>query len=327
MRSLLPFAIVLGTLFLMELVYFRIAAHFNITDKPNLRSSHQVVTLRGGGIIFTLSVIIWYLFYRFQFPTFFIGLLAITLISFIDDIITLDNKVRLAVHFSAVMLLFFQWDLFAFPWYWIIIALFFVIGTINAYNFMDGINGITGLYSLLTIATLYYVNQSLVRFTDSNLLIIIGLSLITFIYFNFRGKARCFAGDVGSVSIAFILVFLIGQLVIVTHNFGYILLLLVYGLDTTTTVFFRKLRKEDIFEAHRSHFYQYLANQLKLNHLFVSTLYFVSQLMCNLLVIFLIEDNLILALLSAGLTSIAFLIVRFSVEGKSYLLKRHDLHI
>jgi UDP-N-acetylmuramyl pentapeptide phosphotransferase/UDP-N-acetylglucosamine-1-phosphate transferase len=324
MMSFLPIAILLVLLYLIEVLYFRIAGSYNIIDKPNERSSHNAVTLRGGGIIFTLSVILWYLFYSFQFPFFFIGLLAITLISFIDDIITLDNKIRLAVHLLAVILLFFQWNLFAFPWYWIIIATVFVIGTINAYNFMDGINGITGSYSLLTITTLYYINEKIVRFTNTNLLIIVGLSLVVFIFFNFRTKAKCFAGDVGSVSIAFVLVFSIGQLILVTHNFGYLLLLLIYGLDTATTVFFRKLRNENIFIAHRSHLYQYLANQLKWNHLWVATLYFILQLLCNVILIFLLKDSLAFALLFAVLMIITFLSVRMLVEGKDYLLKNID---
>lgn len=317
--SLLSIAIILVSLFLVELIYFKIADRFNIIDKPNARSSHHAITLRGGGVIFTISIVLWFLFYRLQFPYFFIGLLAITVVSFIDDVITLNNKIRLAVHLSAVLLLFFQWNLFSLPWYWLIIALVFVIGTINAYNFMDGINGITGSFSLLAIATLYYINKQVVSFTDSDLLIIVGLSLIVFNFFNFRNKAKCFAGDVGSVSIAFVLIFLIGQLILVTHNFGYILLLLVYGLDTATTVFFRKLRKENIFEAHRNHFYQYLANEKKIPQLYISAGYMLVQFIINSIILY-FDITVSQALIIAIFGLIVFIGIRFHIEGRTRLL-------
>ena len=185
---------------------------------------------------------------------------------------------------------------------------------------MDGINGITGGYSLITILSLYYINNAVVNFTSNDLLIIVGLSLLVFNFFNFRKKAKCFAGDVGSVSIAFILIFLIGQLILETHNFAYILLLLIYGLDTATTLVFRKIRKEKIFEAHRSHFYQYLANQLKINHLVVSSFYMFVQLIINGILVLLIHDSVSYTLLFVTLFTIIFFAIRFKIEGKRVLL-------
>ncbi|WP_240186812.1 MraY family glycosyltransferase [Pedobacter nanyangensis] len=262
----------------------------------------------------------------FQSPYFVIGLLAISTISLLDDILTLNNKVRLSLHLTSVLLLFFQWDLFSLNWYWVLTALIFVIATINAYNFMDGINGITGGYSLLTIGTLYYINQNLVSFTSAELLLIVGLSLLVFNFFNFRKKARCFAGDVGSVSIAFIIVFFIGQLIITSQNLSYILLLLAYGTDTAFTVLFRKIRGENIFEAHRSHFYQYLSNQLKYAHILVSALYIVAQLLINVLLISLINETMIYTLLLFLAFIATYLSLRFNLEGKNRLLVAYDTH-
>ena len=319
MTTYLPALIILVALFALELVYFQIADRFNIIDKPNHRSSHTSVTIRGGGIIFSLAAMISFFCFGFAFPYFILGLVLISLISFLDDIFTLNNKVRLSIHLIAVLLMFYQWGLFGLAWYWIPFALIFVIGTINAYNFMDGINGITGGYSLMAVATLYYINEKVISFTSSDLLITIALSLLVFNFFNFRKKAKCFAGDVGSVSIAFIIVFLIGQLIIETENFNYILLLLFYGLDAVSTIAFRLIRKENIFEAHRSHFYQYLANQLKWNHLIVSGLYMLIQLLINLLLIFLVGNHLWSALLLLGASGFLFLTVRFATEGKERL--------
>lgn len=319
MTTYLSALIILVALFALELVYFQIADRFNIIDKPNHRSSHTSITIRGGGIIFSLAAMISFFCFGFAFPYFILGLVLISLISFLDDIFTLNNKVRLSIHLIAVLLMFYQWGLFGLAWYWIPFALIFVIGTINAYNFMDGINGITGGYSLMAVATLYYINEKVISFTSSDLLITIALSLLVFNFFNFRKKAKCFAGDVGSVSIAFIIVFLIGQLIIQTENFNYILLLLFYGLDAVSTIAFRLIRKENIFEAHRSHFYQYLANQLKWNHLIVSGLYMLIQLLINLLLIFLVGNHLWSALLLLGASGFLFLTVRFATEGKERL--------
>ncbi|RZL33186.1 MAG: UDP-GlcNAc--UDP-phosphate GlcNAc-1-phosphate transferase, partial [Pedobacter sp.] len=166
--------LLLISLLLLELLYFKLADHFNIIDKPNARSSHTAVTLRGGGIIFLISALLWFIFFGFSYPYFIAGLFSIALISFLDDLITLNNKVRLGVHLIAVLLLFYQWNLFELDWFWIPVALIFVIGTINAYNFMDGINGITGSYSLLAIGSLYYINNFVVKFTSTELLIIVG---------------------------------------------------------------------------------------------------------------------------------------------------------
>ncbi len=310
----------------LELIYFKIADRFNIIDKPNHRSSHTSITIRGGGIIFPLSILLYALFNDFQDIYFVVGLLAISTVSFLDDILTLNNKVRLSVHLTSVLLLFFQWDLFSLSWYWVLIALIFVIATINAYNFMDGINGITGGYSLLTVGTLYYINQNIISFTSNELLIIVGLALVVFNFFNFRKKAKCFAGDVGSVSIAFIIVFLIGQLILKTHNVSYIFLLLIYGTDTAFTVLFRKIRGENIFEAHRSHFYQYLSNQRKYSHLLVSFLYIVAQLLINVLLIELTNETMLYTLILFFAFMVIYLFLRFKLEGKKRLLLSYDKH-
>jgi UDP-N-acetylmuramyl pentapeptide phosphotransferase/UDP-N-acetylglucosamine-1-phosphate transferase len=304
----------------LELVYFKIADRFNIIDKPNHRSSHTSITIRGGGIIFPLAVLAYSLINGFQNIYFVIGLLAISTISFLDDILTLNNKVRLSIHLSSVLLLFFQWDLFSLNWYWIVIALIFVVATINAYNFMDGINGITGGYSLLTIATLYYINEKVVIFTSSELLIVVALSLLVFNFFNFKTKAKCFAGDVGSVSIAFIIVFFIGQLILTSQNLSYILLLLVYGTDTAFTVLFRKVRGENIFEAHRSHFYQYLSNQRKYPHIYVAGMYIMAQLLINVVILSVIENDVIYMLSVFFIFISLYLLLRIKLEGKQKLL-------
>ncbi|NDV47261.1 UDP-GlcNAc--UDP-phosphate GlcNAc-1-phosphate transferase [Paludibacter sp. 221] len=264
-------------LFVTQLLYFKIADKFNIIDKPNQRSSHTKITLRGGGIIFYLGILLYFIIDGFQYPYFFAGLTLISLISFADDIKPRSAKLRLAIHFISMLLMFYQWDLFSWSWYFIIIALILCTGIINAFNFMDGINGITGGYSLVVIAALWFINSYQVHFIDNDLIYFIALALLVFNFFNFRKKAKCFAGDVGAVSVAFIILFLLGLLIISTNDFSYIVLLAVYGVDSILTIIHRLILKENIFDAHRKHAYQIMANELKIPHIIVSAIYMLLQ--------------------------------------------------
>jgi UDP-N-acetylmuramyl pentapeptide phosphotransferase/UDP-N-acetylglucosamine-1-phosphate transferase len=306
---------------LLILLYFRLAVQFKIIDKPNQRSSHSRITIRGAGIIFPIAILLQALFSGFQYPLFTSGLLLISIVSFYDDLKPLSNKIRLLIHLIAVSLLFMQTDLLAYP-VWIIIPVYIlVIGTINAYNFMDGINGITGAYSLITILSLYFINETHLVFVLNEWLIIVAISLLTFNFFNFRKKAKCFAGDVGSVSMAFIIIFFVSLLILKAQDLKYIGLLLFYGLDTVSTLIFRLIRRENIFEAHRSHFYQYLANVKAWPHLRVATLYLLAQLMVNILILY-SDLNLVTFLIFILVAGFAFLGLRFMVEGKDGLLGR-----
>ena len=138
------YLLLIPLLFLIELVYFRLADRHNIIDKPNHRSSHSRKTIRGGGIIFPLAIIIWFIFSGFQYPWFTAGLFLISLVSFLDDLNNISRRLRLFAHLTAVALAFSQLEIFAAnPWMLIPVFILF-IGIINAYNFMDGINGING---------------------------------------------------------------------------------------------------------------------------------------------------------------------------------------
>ncbi|MDE5493004.1 MraY family glycosyltransferase [Elizabethkingia meningoseptica] len=280
----MSYLIVIVLLFIIELVYFKIADKFNIIDKPNERSSHTQITLRGGGIIFYFGALLFFLISDFQYPYFILGLSLMALVSFLDDIFTLSNKIRLFIHLISVILMFLQIGLFSYEWFIPIIALVLTIGIINAYNFMDGINGITACYSLVVLILLAIVNQN-INFINKDLIYYSIIATLVFGFFNFRQKAKCFAGDVGSVSIAFIIVFLLAQLIVKTGNMIYLLFLVVYGLDTIWTIIRRLSKKENIFKAHRSHLYQYLANENKTNKLIVSGIYGLVQLLLGLVII------------------------------------------
>lgn len=279
--NIIIYAIILVLLFVVELFYFKIADKCNIIDKPNLRSSHTSITLRGGGIIFLISAWIWAAFFGLAYPWFLMGLTAIAGISFVDDIHSVSNRIRLIVQFAAMMLMFQDFGILnPESWWMVVIALILCVGIINAYNFMDGINGITGGYSLAVLLPLIYLNSKL-GFVENSFLVVVLMGVLVFNFFNFRKKAKCFAGDVGSVGIAFIILFALGKLILLTGNFTYILLLAVYGVDSVLTIVHRIMLHENIGEAHRKHVYQLMANELKIPHMVVSIIYMCLQLVVS----------------------------------------------
>lgn len=290
-------------LFVLELVYFKIADRYNIIDKPNHRSAHTEITLRGGGIIFPIAFLLFFMISTWgklvhlpihdqaaenhNYLLFGIGLLLLCTISFLDDLYDLSSKIRIVFHIISVSFLLAFLNAFVLLPIWAIPVLYILmIGILNAYNFMDGINGITGLYSLVALLSLFYVNQNLVSFVDREFIIYPVLACLVFLFFNFRKKAKCFMGDIGSMGIAFWVVALIGLLMMKTGEIKWILFLAVYGVEVISTILERLKLKENIFEAHRRHLYQLLANEKKVSHLKVSALYAAVQLIVNAVVIF-----------------------------------------
>ncbi|AZA58452.1 glycosyltransferase family 4 protein [Chryseobacterium shandongense] len=288
---MIEYLLVFITLFILIQAYFAIADKYNIIDKPNHRSAHSQITLRGGGIIFPIAFIIFCIFNYKEamemYWSFGLGLLAICLVSFIDDVKTLSGKIRITVHFlSVAILLNFTGTFDAMPvWAWPIFFIM-IIGTLNAYNFMDGINGITGAYTLITLLTLLFINRDIISFTEENFIMYAILASLVFLFYNFRKKAKCFAGDVGSMGIGFWLIALITLLIMKTQDYKYILLFSVYGMEVVLTIIERIMLRENIFEAHRRHLYQLLANEKKMSHLVISAIYALTQLVVNLFLIY-----------------------------------------
>lgn len=272
------YIVIAAILMAAELLYFKIADRFNIIDRPNMRSSHTSITLRGGGVVFLFGAWVYAAFFGVTYPWFLIGLTLVGVVSFVDDVHSLPDSVRLVVQFAAMFLMFYQFGILNWNDWWIVcIALIVCVGITNAYNFMDGINGITGAYSLAVMLPLIYLNES-VGFIEMPFLLVITLSILVFLFFNFRKKAKCFAGDVGSISMAFIVVFALGLLMLQTRDFSYIVFLAVYGVDAVLTIVHRIMLHENLGEAHRKHAYQLMANELKVSHLKVSAGYMFMQL-------------------------------------------------
>ena len=297
------YIIIFVLLLVAELVYFRIADKFNIIDKPNQRSSHSTIVLRGGGIIFLIGAWVWSLFFGFDYPWFLAGLTLVAGVSFVDDIHSLPDSVRLVAQFAAAAMAFYQLDILHWDMWWIVlVALIVYVGATNVINFMDGINGITAGYALAVLVPLGLLNTNYHElamnlatncssvfssdgvFVDQSLIVAAIIAAVVFCIFNFRpkGKAKCFAGDVGSIGIAFIMLFLLGNVIIKTGDITWLIFLLVYGVDGCLTIVHRIMLHENLGEAHRKHAYQIMANELKIGHVKVTLLYMAMQLAVSL---------------------------------------------
>ena len=306
------YVIIAAILLIAELVYFKIADHFNIIDKPNERSSHSTIVLRGGGVIFAISMLVWFGWQMFQDPSFrfqeylpfLCGLVLICGISFWDDVHSLPDSVRMGVQILSILLMFWSVGLYtAFDsWVWMVvvaaIALFFCVGATNIINFMDGINGITAGYAFAMLVPLLLVSSSKFQvssFIEPSYLVVAIIGVLVFSIFNFRpkGKAKCFAGDVGSIGIAFIILFALGRLMLATKDVTWIVLFLVYGIDGSLTIFHRIMLHENLGQAHRKHAYQLMANELKMSHVTVSCIYMVLQLIISLGFIYLCPNTIL----------------------------------
>ena len=296
-------------LFLLIIIYFRIADKYNIVDKPNARSSHSVITIRGGGIIFPAAMITAFALGHASL-LFTIAVVIVGLISFIDDIRPLHQLPRFLSHLIAILLVVYDLGLMEHYLIWLPVILIFSIGWVNAFNFMDGINGITVLYSIVCILTFAYL------YRDSNnfsLLITMAISCGVFAFFNVRKRAKTFAGDVGSISMAVFLAYFLIKIIFETGQPGYLLFVSVYGIDAIVTILYRLKNKENIFQPHRSHLYQYMVNELKLPHVGVAVIYAVTQLAINVITI---------CLMTYGYTSIWVFVAVGAVVAAIYWLFR-----
>jgi UDP-N-acetylmuramyl pentapeptide phosphotransferase/UDP-N-acetylglucosamine-1-phosphate transferase len=310
--------IIVAILFvILELVYFKIADFFNIIDKPNHRSSHTTVTLRGGGIIFPVAVVVAFIMGYVSVPV-LTAVVLVSIVSFIDDIYPLPTLPRFLSHLTAVLLLLFDLNLFGIEFWIIPVSIVLLIGWINAFNFMDGINGITVLYAMVSLLTFGYLYQNEDQFP---VFILMGISCLVFGFFNIRKKAKTFAGDVGSISMAVFLAYFMLKLIFEKQQIGYLLFFSVYGIDAIVTILYRIKNKENILQPHRSHLYQYLSNEMQWSHVSVSLLYAVIQLAINCCVILFINKGYMSPMIFL-LTGLVLMVVYWRIRIKVLSIMR-----
>lgn len=313
------YLIITAILVVCALSYIPLAKHFNIVDKPNHRSSHKNITIRGGGIIFFIAALFFFLTTKFQYPYFFAGLTMLAVVSFIDDLISLTALLRFSTQVIACSLLLFQ-AVYHYNLFFLLFLLIAAVAFVNAYNFMDGINGITGIYSIAVLCSFIFIDLYFIHFIQLNLLIYVLISVIVFGFFNFRKRALFFAGDIGSISLAFVLIFAAYKLLISWNSPLVLLLFIVYGTDSLMTILKRLYLKEKISEPHRHHIYQKLTDVLKISHLKIGMLYGFIQMLISTIVIFMFNSDVtshwIITVILLLVFAIAYIIIHYYFEKK-----------
>lgn len=299
-----------------EFAYLQLAKGVGIVDVPHHQSSHKGAIIRGGGIVFYVAYLLWFIFSDCQYPMIFAGLTIMAATSFADDVHSISPKIRLVLQFAAMMVMLYETHVFNLPLQPLLLLSVACVGAINIYNFMDGVNGMTGGYSLVVLLALLYVNNYQIEFIDNELLLFVLIAVLIFCLFNFRRKATCFAGDVGSLSMGFIILFLLLKLIFMIGHMHWIAFIAVYLVDGGLTILHRIMLKENILKPHKKHAYQIMANELKMPHLMVSGIYMGLQAVCCIWFIAMPDNSTLI--LQAGLLVLMYL---------GFMVKYYHLHV
>lgn len=260
----------------------RYALARQLMDMPNARSSHSVPTPRGGGVAIVLTFLAglslaFILQLGIPAPLYWALLGAgafIALLGFLDDHGHIAARWRLLGHFGAAIWALY-WlgglaplgvagGLLDLHWVGHVLAAFYLVWLLNLYNFMDGIDGIASVEAICVClgGAILYALLGTVSLIDLPLLML-AASVLGFLVWNFP-PARIFMGDAGSGFLGIVLGILSLQAAWVAPNllWAWLILLGVFIVDATLTLLRRLLRGEKVYEAHRSHAYQYASRRI-----------------------------------------------------------------
>ena len=310
-------------------IYLLVAKRFGIKDNPGGRSSHTQRTITGSGIVFTISLLLVNLFLGTSLPiSFMLGLSAIVLISFVDDIVFIKHSYRFVFQLLSVVLLvstipMSEANTFSdkFP-IWIA-GVIFGVCVLNGFNFMDGINGLLASTSFIILLSLAYLNENLIdangkviQFVNPYVIYSLIASTIIFLFLNLRGKALSFMGDAGSIGIAFTTFYLVFLLVSQTGNTIYFLLFSVLGIDSGLTVVYKLILKENIFIPHRDFLFKKLVHIGKFGHVRIAIIYALIQGVINSAIIFIPFNK-------GVYTQISIIFIMISVQIAAFIFVRN----
>lgn len=257
----------------------RYALSRSIIDIPNARSSHSVPTPRGGGVAIVVAFLVALPFLGAIGLAPWSQLIAVggagalvAVIGFMDDHGHIAARWRLLGHFAAAI-----WALawlgglppivmfgLSLDLHWIghILAAFYLVWMLNLYNFMDGIDGIASVEALcvcLGACLIYWLNGTTALAWGP---LILAMAVLGFLYWNFP-PARIFMGDAGSGFLGIALGVLSVQAAWQSSALLWVWLILlgVFIVDATFTLMRRLIRGDKVYEAHRSHAYQFASRQ------------------------------------------------------------------
>jgi UDP-N-acetylmuramyl pentapeptide phosphotransferase/UDP-N-acetylglucosamine-1-phosphate transferase len=273
-----------GLLFLSLAVTWVILYYIRLLDHPNERSSHELATPKCGGVGVVVSFVagvylsqLWgikCLVRPSVLYSFIIPVLLVASISLADDIQELSPKLRLGVQVAAALLFlvmikfaagvaddsFLSLMVQVLFWFGGVV---WIVGMANSFNFMDGIDGLAAGQGLVVsfFFAIIQLGQGHCFLGFITLVLLVGC--LGFLAFNFP-PAKVFMGDVGSVSIGFILAIM--AVLAFTSDYSLQSLLIMpllmanFLFDATTTFFRRLIRKEPVLQPHRTHLYQKFAS-------------------------------------------------------------------
>lgn len=286
MKSLLFYGLGFLILMLAELVYLRVGRQMGWVSIATPRSSHTEEKVIGGGWIFVLAVWLAACFVPGVSWEFVAAVTFLGAVSFADDLHSLPVFPRFIVQIAAVALMMYSrhyGDFLSIGW--LVLAGFFAVATVNAFNFMDGINGITGYYAASILLPLIYLSNSGFYVAAPGLLGLCMTAVVVFCFFNCRKNALCFAGDVGAITMGLLVSCFILSVALATGRTEMAGFVAVYGVDTFCTLGRRILRHEKVTTPHRLHAYQLLSNELGFPQLWVGGTYAILQLVINIALI------------------------------------------
>lgn len=252
--------------------YINLAQGKNLLDEANQRSSHQGQVVTGGGIILMSIFFIAGLFFHIPFPLIAV-VLGISVVGFFDDLFELGKFIRLLLQLTVVAYTLYFLNMQSVLGWGVLPIGFLALWWINAFNFMDGINGMAGLHVVSSVCWYLFM----VDFTSQDMITSMGqVTLVVFVaylLFNFP-KARIFMGDSGSLPGALIIIIIaFNGLLLGKVNYCFIALLhAVFFADTTYTLITRVWNKVSFTQPHKTHCYQILV-QCGWEHWHVSVLY------------------------------------------------------
>ncbi len=296
----------------------RYGMKLSIIDRACERSSHSGNIPKGGGV----GILIAFIFVSvlLGMDTFFwIPAVCLSLVSLMGDMVDLPVFLRLLVQMlcSTIALTGYFFPV-TIPYYFLFPGfIFFMVGTANIYNFMDGINGIAGITSVVAFGLIAVYAHTLGAGGQYVILAVsIALSSLAFLYFNLPA-ARVFMGDVGSVMLGFVFALVvIGVARNLLDFFCMAGFLFLFYMDELTTMAVRVKNKESLTKAHRRHVYQLLANEIGVAHWKVSIGYGLFQLVIGLSIVFLRPYGIVPVFLLYAACSIVFVKVSCIIREK-----------
>lgn len=267
-------------------VIVNFGGRLGIFDHPNERSSHNIPTPKGGGIgIF--AAFLFSCLYAGISVYFWLPLTLVSILAFWNDQNEFSPKWRLSFQFIFILFLLIGILSFSTDWLrhlpWILFGTIFIVGTANFYNFMDGINGIAGISGIVGFGLLaYYISLNQGPHPFFILSSCLSFSCLGFLPFNMP-KARVFMGDIGSILLGSVF----GSIVFLSSFtlldfFCTVSFLFPFYADELTTMAVRLKDREKLFQPHRRHLYQLLANEKGFAHWKVSVGFGLLQLIVGL---------------------------------------------